>query len=144
MAQTTTKRTRCDSAVSSDDGDEGRSRSGSPSQRARQEPDSKRERHLWPPLPDDRVPRGGLSRLVVKGTTKTTKATTSPMSFYNALNNANAVAEAERDAAFALKTPALPSRSHPKRRKMREVMRAKGYCCVYPGRSSLRTMAVAL
>jgi len=61
IARTTTKRTRCHSAVSSDDGDEGRSRSGSPSRRARQEPDSERERHLSPPLPDDRAPRGGLA-----------------------------------------------------------------------------------
>jgi len=89
--------------LSSDDEDDIKSRSRSPSSRATPEPDSKRQpqQYLSPPSPDDRALRGGLAGLAAKGTPKTTSSpsSSSPMSFSDALNKAKAKAAAETEEA---------------------------------------------
>jgi len=84
--------------LSSNDEDDIRRRSGSPSLHATPEPDAKsQEQHLSPPSPDDRALRGGLAGLVAKGTPKTSwPSSSSPMSFSDALNKAKAAAETEK------------------------------------------------
>ena len=95
------------------------------------------KQHLSPPSPGNPSLRSGLAGLVVKGTPKPTKSTTSPMLFYDAPNNAKTATEG--DVPRAQMTPASQPR---KRRKMRKVMGPRGYYCVYPGCSTLRTTVV--
>jgi len=84
-----------------------------------------------------------MAGLVVKETPKTTKAATSPMSFSDALTTTKAVAEAEtarkEGSPRAQTTPASQPR---KTEGDAEMMRPKRYCCIYPGRSTLRTTVV--
>ena len=87
-------------ALGFDDGDEHRSRRGPPSWHAMPESDTKgQQQHLSLPSPEDRTPWSGLVGLMAKGTLRLPRATKTiilPMSFSDALNQANPAEEAKK------------------------------------------------
>jgi len=120
-------------ALSFNDEDDNPSRSGSPPWRATPEPDSKRSQYLSPPSPEDRTPRGGLARLMAKGTLRPT--TSPPMSFPDALTTPKLLPrpktrETRREGIH-------PTHTRRRRRHSPAKQRRKRPNCVCPGHSTL-------